>query len=80
MLVHKSTIAGHLVFIIDEDTNICNSEDTGIWYNDEFFKSDTKHGGRIVIPYEKYASTNNAILVHEGFAHLESFSRSSESY
>ena len=79
-LVHKSTIAGHLAFIIDEDRNICNSEDTGIWYNDEFFKSDTEHGGRIVIPYEKYVSTNNAILVHQGFAHLESFSRSSESY
>ena len=51
-----------------------------MWYNDEFFKSDTEHGGRIVIPYEKYGSSNNAILVHEGFAHLENFNRSSESY
>lgn len=79
-LIHKSTIAGQVAYIVDENKQICSSEDTGIWYNDTFFKADTKHGGRILIPFEKYSSSGQAILVHEGFAHLETFSRLTEEY
>lgn len=79
-LVHKSTIAGHLAYIIDQNHHICCSEDTGIWYNNQYFKADTDKGGRILIPYEKYSSSDQAILVHEGFAHLEHFNRRSEEY
>lgn len=79
-LIHKSTIAGQVAYIVDEDRQICASDDTGIWYNDVYFKSDPANGGRILIPYEKYRTSGQAILVHNGFAHLEDFSRLAEEY
>jgi hypothetical protein len=79
-LVHKPTIAGQLAYIVNEDHQICCSEDTGIWYQNHFFKADFDKGGRILIPYEKYQTGDQAILVHEGFAHLENFTRLSEDY
>lgn len=79
-LVHKPTIAGQLAYIVNEDHQICCSEDTGIWLDQQFYKADTEKGGRILIPYEKYTKSYQAILVHEGFAHLESFYRLAEQY
>ena len=79
-LIHKSTIAGQLAYIVNEDHQICNGEDTGIWYQNQFFKADVEKGGRILIPYEKRQSRDQAILVHNGFAHLESFNRLDENY
>lgn len=79
-LIHKSTIAGQLAYIINEDHKICCSEETGIWYQNHFFKADVENGGRILIPFEKYKSSDQAILVHDGFAHLETFNRLSEEY
>lgn len=79
-LIHKSTIAGQLAYIINEEHQICNSDDTGIWLQNQFFKADVKNGGRILIPFEKYKTTDQVILVHDGFAHLETFKRLSEEY
>ena len=67
-LVHKSTIAGHIAYILDEDRNVCMGEDTGLVFNGKYFKSDPTKGGRIVIPYERSQQTAKAILIHENFA------------
>ena len=32
-LIHKSTIAGHFAFILDEDKNICKGPYTGMWFD-----------------------------------------------
>jgi len=53
-LISKSTIAGHVAYILDEDRNICSGEKTGIWYDGNYFAADHEKGGRIIIPYEKY--------------------------
>ena len=79
-LIHKSTIAGQLAYIVDENRQICANDGSGIWYNDTFFKADLEYGGRILIPYEKYISSGQAILVHNEFAHLQNFTRLSEEY
>ena len=32
-LVHRSTVAGHLAYILDAQKNICASEKTGVWFD-----------------------------------------------
>lgn len=53
-LISKSTIAGHICYILDEDRNICTGEKTGIFFDNNYYASDPTKGGRIIIPYEKY--------------------------
>jgi hypothetical protein len=52
-LIPKSTIAGQIAYILDENREICKSGDTGMWYNNAYFRSDPAKGGIILIPYEK---------------------------
>ena len=50
-IVHRSTIAGHLIYILDQDKEICKGEKrTGVYFNSEFFAAD-KQKGHIFIPY-----------------------------
>lgn len=39
-LIHRSTSAGHVAFIIDNEREICKSDKTGIWINEKFYKAD----------------------------------------
>lgn len=67
-LISKSTIAGHICYILDEDRNICSGEKTGIFFDNNYFKADSDKEGRIIIPYEKYEKSGKAILIHNNFA------------
>ena len=79
-LIYKSTVAGQVAYILDENKEICKSEKTGMWYKNQYFKADPEKGGRIVIPYEKNSSNDKTILINDGFAQLTEFRRMSESY
>jgi len=66
-LIHRSTIAGHMAYIIDDDRKICKGKRTGIWFNKKFYESDEKTG-HMFIPYAKSQQTSKVIMIHEDFA------------
>ena len=47
-LIYKSTVAGQVAYILDENKEICKSDNTGIWYMNQYFKADPEKGGRIL--------------------------------
>ena len=49
-LVHKSTIAGHLVYMIDHKKEICKGGRTGVWFDSKYYEAE-KETGRMFIPY-----------------------------
>ena len=79
-LVTRSSIAGHIAYILDENRNICTGDKTGMWFDDNYFKADPEKGGRIIIPYEKYSNSGSSILIHNEFAQLADFNRLTETY
>ena len=79
-LIYRSTVAGQVAYILDENKEICKSGNTGMWYKNQYFKADLDKGGRIIIPYQKSQSSGNAILIHDGFAQLAQFKQMAESY
>lgn len=78
-LVHRSTEAGHIGYILDEQKQICNSDNTGVWLNNEFFPCDRSNGA-IFIPYQRYQENMKVIMIHENFAQLTDFCRDTERY
>lgn len=66
-LVHRSTIAGHLAYILDQNKQVCIGERTGAWFNDQFYQADKKFG-RIFIPYGKQEHPGKIIMIHDNFA------------
>jgi hypothetical protein len=66
-LVHRSTIAGHLVYVLDENKNVCASERTGVWFDGKYYPAD-KANGRIFIPYSKQELSANIIMINGEFA------------
>ena len=79
-LIYKSTVAGQVGYILDENKEIWKTDNTGMWYKNQYFKADPEKGGRIIIPYEKVQTSDKAILIYEGFAQLTEFRRMSENY
>ena len=79
-LISKSTVAGQVAYILDENKEICKSEKTGMWFKNKYFKADPEKGGRIVIPYEKSSSTDKTIQIYDVFAQLTEFRIISELY
>jgi hypothetical protein len=49
-IIHKSTVAGHMVYMLDHDKKICKGERTGVWFDGKFYKAEMDNG-RIFIPY-----------------------------
>ena len=63
---------------MDEEKQICKDDSTAIWFSDAFFKADAD--GKIVIPFvEKYVYSK-AVLLSQGIADLENFTRNCEEY
>jgi hypothetical protein len=79
-VIYKQRISGQIAYIIDENREICIGEGTGLYFKNQFFKADQDKGGRILIPFEKFRITDNAILVHNDFAQLVQFTRHAENY
>lgn len=66
-LVHKSTIAGQFAYIVDEDANICQGKEVGLYFDNNFYPADSSTG-RIVIPYGRNKWTGKALMICDGFA------------
>ncbi len=67
-LIHKSTIAGHLAYILDENKKICIGPKTGVLFDGTYYPSDPEKDGKIFIPYGKTQLLQKAILMNNGFA------------
>lgn len=78
-LVHRSTIAGHLAYILDSNKEICRGDRTGVQFDGKFYQAD-KTTGRIFIPYGKTSQQDKIIMIHNDFAQLGEFLRKTESY
>jgi len=76
--IHKNTINGKVIYILDEENKICKGDKTGIWINNIWYPS-IKETGAILIPYS--VNGNNFILKHDDFCLLETtISIPNESY
>lgn len=64
-LIHKSTIAGHFAFILDENKEICKGgKYTGLYFDNNFYAAD-QGTGRIVIPFGRHTYSGKAIMMYE---------------
>ena len=70
--IHKNTINGKVLYILDEENKICKGEKTGIWVNNVWCPS-IKDTGAILIPYSINDPINGKmfILKHNDFCSLE---------
>ena len=76
--IHKNTINGKVIYILDEENKICKGDKTGIWINNVWYPS-IKDTGAILIPYS--VNGNIFILKHDDFCLLEeTISIPNESY
>ena len=67
--IHKNTVNGKVVYILDEENKILKGDKTGLWINNVWYSS-IKDTGAILIPY--CVNGNCFILKHEDFCCLES--------
>ena len=69
-LIYKNNNLGHTIYILDENQNILKGENTGIWIENKFYKSNLENGS-IFIPFNpNIIYTLNVIAKHENFCDL----------
>lgn len=83
-LIHRSTTAGHLLYILDHNIAICKGGDatddkTGVFFQSKFYSADKEHG-TIFIPYGKSQTSDSIIMKHGTFAQMGEFTRKTEEY
>ena len=61
-IIHKSTIAGHFAFILDEEKRICKGKYTGLYFDNNFYATDADTG-RIIIPFGRRSYSGKAIMM-----------------
>jgi len=71
-LIFRSTVAGHLLYILDDKKEICKGGDahddkTGVFFEKKFYEAD-KEKGTIFIPYGKSEVADKIIMKHGTFA------------
>ena len=66
--IHKNTVNGKVLYILDEENKILKGEKTGLWLNNIWYPS-IKDTGAILIPYS--VKGNICILKHDDFCTLE---------
>ena len=66
-LIHRSTPAGHMLYILDDEKKICRSDRTGLWLNKKWYAADEKEGS-IFIPYTQHENDTKVIMQHGDFA------------
>ena len=66
--IHKNTVNGKVVYILDEENKILKGEKTGLWINNVWYPS-IKETGAVLIPYK--IQGNIFILKHDDFCVLE---------
>lgn len=78
-LIHRSTVAGHMAYILDDDKKICSGPKTGLWLgNSKFYEA--KPDGSIFIPYGPQNKATKVIMQHGDFAQLGDFNHKTETY
>lgn len=77
-IIARSTIAGHMIYLLDEKQKICKGERTGVWFDGSYYPC--KAEGHIFLPYAKEQRTLPLIMLHNNFAQLTDFTRKTESY
>jgi hypothetical protein len=77
-IVYRVDREGYIYNIIDENTDICKTPDTAIWWNNQYFKAD--EDGKIVIPYAPNYISSKAVLLSKGIADITPFSQGTEEY
>ena len=65
--IHKNTVNGKVLYILDEDNKILKGDQTGLWINNVWFPS-FKDTGAILIPYS--TKGNKLILKYKDFCCL----------
>jgi len=65
--IHKNTVNGKVLYILDEDNKILKGDQTGLWINNVWFPS-FKDSGAILIPYS--TKGNKIILKYKDFCCL----------
>lgn len=79
-LVSRTTLAGHIVYIVDGNKQICKSKnETGLFFDNRFFKANPTTG-QIVVPYSSSSLEAKAVITHEGFSSICEFERLEEKY
>ena len=78
-LIYKNTSNGIILYILDENKEICKGENTGLWLNNTYYKSDI-NSGAIAIPFQSKAQSNYIIFKHDGFACCTNIYLPSENY
>ena len=78
-LISRQTKYGKMLFILDENSQICKSPVTGAWVKNSFYQADHQNGS-ILIPYMKSDSTEQVIIVSENFAELTQLQLTDENY
>ena len=66
--IHKNTVNGKVLYILDENNKILKGEKTGLWINNIWYPS-IKDSGAILIPYS--TKEGCVILKHDNFCCLE---------
>jgi len=79
-LVYEHQNTGQLAYILDEKNKIWCGKNTGLYFQDQFFKADSEKGGKILLPYGSSVIKDKAILYHEGYSQKWDFTRYSEEY
>ena len=77
--VFNSTPLGIRLYILNENSDVCQSSSTGVWIKNTFNKASTLNG-EIMIPIMESSSNENIILVHDEFAELSTLNISKEYY
>lgn len=83
-LIFRSTVAGHMLYILDDKKEICKGGDatddkTGVFFEKKFYEAD-KEKGTIFIPYGPYQVAEKIIMKHGTFAQMGEFCRKTEEY
>ena len=77
--VSRTTSAGHLLYVMDEDNNICK-ENAGVYLDSRFYEANPQDG-RINIPFARTTSKKNIILTDGAIAEfVANFNQLSENY
>ncbi len=79
LLLEKSTLAGQIFTILDEDLEICEkTQRTGLWVSGRFHESNEK--GQVNLPFSANSNNVQAIIVHNDFACLTNINLIQEDY
>ena len=79
LLLEKSTLAGLVFTILDEELEICKKKQrTGLWVQNRFHEAN--ENGQVNLPFSSKTETIQAIVVHEDFACLTKVNLVQESY